>query len=382
MLAAAMLAVLLAAAGIVWKSRPVAAPPARLAILPLEAQDTDASTKTLVEGATYDLSNRLTRLHPRPPQLVVIPVDRTKGWRVTDLGQAKGRLGATHVLRGIVTRTGDRLVLQGSLVDTSTKVAIRELSAEYDSTDSAALAPALVAMVAEAFSLPRQTAVESVAPAAYADYVRGVSALQSSVYGLRLAIGAFEKAIALDPKSALPRAGLADAYYQAWRATNDPEWLTRGRQHLEEAERRNPDSIAVRLAAGKLSLAPGSYDRALQEFHRAIQLDPASAQAWSGLGLAYESMEDRDNDAVAAYLRAIELQPGYFDPVIDLGEFYRLRGNYQEAARYWRRVTELAPQLLAGHVNLGALYGDIGRYEDAERELKFALEIDPRSRAV
>jgi len=375
LVAAAVVLALVAAS--FWKiGRPAQTPPARLAILPLEERDADAQTAALVEGASYDLSNRLSRLRPRPSQLVVIPAEQTRGLKGADVSEAKGRLGATHVLRGIVTRSGNRLLLRGSLIDTSTKVAIRDMSGEYELSDSAALVPALAAMVAETFHLPRQNAVESVVPAAYADYARGMAALRGGSPSYASAVAAFERAIAIDPASALPRAGLAEACYNAWQSTQDPKWLTRGVEQLTEAEKRNPDSIAVRLATGKLSLAPGSYDRAVQQFQRAIQLDPTSSEAWRGLAQAYQAMQGRDNEAVAAYMKAIELQPGYFAPWNYLGTFYRLRGNYQEAEKCWRRVIELAPQLLAGHANLGALYGDLGRYDDAERELKQALEID------
>ena len=381
-LAAAALLVALLAAG-VWRiSQPAQTPPARLAILPLEAREADAQTASLVEGASYDLSNRLSRFRPRPPQLVVIPADQARGLNGGDVEQAKGRLGATHVLRGIVTRSGNRLVLRGSLIDTSTKVAVREMSGDYDLTDSAALAPALVAMVAGAFHLPSQKAADELKPKAYADYARGMSALRGDSKNYAPAVAAFDKAISLDPTSALPRAGLAEACYNAWQTTRDPVWLTRGMLQLAEAEKRNPDSIAVRLASGKLSLAPGSYDRAAQEFQRAIQLDAASSEAWRGLAQAYQAMQGRDNDAVAAYLKAIDVQPGYFAPWNDLGLFYHLRGNYREAEKCWRHVIELAPQLVSGHSNLGALYVDMGRFDDAERQLQHALRIDGRSRPV
>ncbi len=141
------------------------------------------------------------------------------------------------------------------------------------------------------------------------DYARGVSLLHADVFAYAQAIAAFEKASALDSKSALPRAGLAESYYRAWQATNDPAWLTRGTEQLAEAEKRNPDFIAVWLAARKLSLAQVSYDRSAQDFQRAIQLDPASSEAWRGLALVYQAMAGRDNDAVAAFMKAIELQP-------------------------------------------------------------------------
>lgn len=159
-------------------------------------------------------------------------------------------------------------------------------------------------------------------------------------------------------------------------------WLSRGREQLAEAVRLNPDSVAVHLAAGKLNLAPGSYERAAREFQRAIELDPASAEGWRGLALSYEGMPERGNEAVAAYLKAIEVQPGYSAPLTDLGIFFRQRGNYAEAEKYWRRVTLMTPQSIAAHTNLGGLYTDMGRWEDAEKELKLALHLDAGSRAV
>jgi hypothetical protein len=85
----------------------------RLAILPLEAINVDPDTAALLRGASSDLSSRLMNLRPRPPQLVVIPVEETRGIQGSNISQAKDRLGATHVLRATVTRLNDRLRLNG-----------------------------------------------------------------------------------------------------------------------------------------------------------------------------------------------------------------------------------------------------------------------------
>jgi tetratricopeptide (TPR) repeat protein len=363
---------------------PVVFPPtpaARLAILPLEAIDADPQTATLVQGATIDLSARLVRLRPRPPQLVVIPVQETRSRGATSVDEARQKLGASHVLGGTMARRDDRLVVHSSIVDTTTKIPLREMTGDYATGDIGAVPAVLSAMVAEVFRLPRQRAAEAVAPAAYAAYAEGSVWLQSGPSSYARAVAAFEQAIELDTQSVLPRAGLAEACYRAWEATSDARWLSRGRDALAKAEALNADSLAVRLAAGKLSLVPGSFDRAAREYGRATELNPTSAEAWGGLARAYMEMQDRDHDAAAAFMKAVEVQPGYYLPLLDFGDFWRRRGNYVEAEKQWQQVVNLAPRLLAGHVNLGGLYSDMGRYQDAERELTRALEIEP-SRGV
>jgi tetratricopeptide (TPR) repeat protein len=168
------------------------------------------------------------------------------------------------------------------------------------------------------------------------------------------AAAAFEQAIALDPASPLPRAGFAEAAFNAWRSTQEDTWLTRGREQLAQAIERSPESPSVHLAAGKLSLAPGAYERAREEFQRATQIEPSSAEAWRGLALAYESMTGHENEAAAAYLKASQVQPSYYGPLNDLCLFYRRLGKYSQAMDYCRQVTQLAPAL-TGPLNLGVV---------------------------
>lgn len=364
---------------IIWRTISPATQPARLAILPVDAQNAGRQTESLAQSLTYDLSNRLSHLNPRPPQLVVIPAEETR--TVASAPQkAKEALGASHILRVTLTQSGSRLQLQSVILNTATQMPIRETTIELDPAKAGAAVSSLVALVASAFNLPRQARTESVNPAAYADYTAGIAQLRTGQRNYAQAVAAFERAVVADPSSPLPPAGLAEACYVAWVETRDPSWLKRGRESLAVAQRVSPDSLAVRLAAGRLNLVPGAYDRASQEYQRAIQLDSNNSEAWRGLARAYEAMEGRTNDAIAAYLKAIELQPGYYLPHQSLGTYYRQLGNYSEAEKHWRRVVELAPAYFTGRANLGGLYAEMGRWEDSERQLNIAREIEPNSR--
>jgi Flp pilus assembly protein TadD/TolB-like protein len=375
---ATLAAILLIAWQVLFPS-PIAA---RLAILPLAATDSNPRTVALAQGASADLSNRLIRRVPRPPQLVVIPVEETVGVSGEDPAVVRDRTGASHVLRGTLTGRGDQLIVRASIVDAATKLSIRDWEAQYPASDPGAIANALSGLVAAAFKLPRQRDAETVSPAAYSAYAEGIAALKQGAARAENAVAAFDRAIALDPRSVLPRAGLAEACYVAWVGSRDSRWLDRGRIALDEARRLNADALAVRLAAGRLNLVPGNYERAAEEYLRATELDNTSPEAWGGLARAYEQLPDRSGDAVSAYRKAIGLQPGYYALHVDLGAFYLARGNRPEAEKEWLTAVSLAPQARVVHANLGVLYVQAGRYADAERELLRALEIEPRLRAA
>jgi len=370
-LGAAVVAILAAAAA--WRLSTPVTSPSRLAVLAVEAPGANASTAALVRGASFDLSSRLLRLRPRPPQLVIIPVEETQGILPAQAAIAKERLGASHILRAAVLPEGKGLLLRAAIIDTTSQIVLRETSAEL--TSASEISPRLAALVAATFNLPRQAAPETVAPAAYSDYAQGLGLLRLRT-DYAQAIAAFKKAIAIDPNSSLPRAGIAEAYALAWDRTSDSQWLDRGREEVARATALSPDSLAVRLASGTLDLAGGSNERAAEEFQRAIQLDPTSSEAWNGLAQTYQVMEGRRAEAADAYLKAIQLQPGYSVPLNNFALFQRRLGNYQQAEDLWKRAVELAPQSAVLRANLGGLYVDRGRSEEAERELMRALELD------
>jgi len=353
---------------------------ARLAVLPFVTDTSDAPAVAFARTASSDLSTRLTDRRPRPPQLVVLPVEENGNVDSSDLVVAKSVLGASHVLRGTVTRRGPRLVVRASIVDTATSVSLNDWGGEFGPNDAGAVGAALSALVAAEFRLPRQTAGEQIAPEAFPSYSEGSSALRRGASQFALGIAAFRRAAAEDPSSVLPVAGLAEAYYNAWETTSDRKWLLLAHDELAKAQVLNADSLTVRLVAGRVNMVPGSYARAAEEYVRATQLDPMSAEAWWGVARAYTAMRDRNDDVAKAYAKAIELQPGYYRPFRDFGAFYRSLGNYAEAEKQWLRVVELAPDLIDGHSNLAALYSDMGRYPEAEKEFARALEIDPRAR--
>ena len=56
-------------------------------------------------------------------------------------------------------------------------------------------------------------------------------------------------------------------------------------------------------------MATGKNDQAIEDFNAALNVDNKNADAWAGLGLAYERSGNRQK-AAESYRRALALAPG------------------------------------------------------------------------
>ncbi|PYX92604.1 MAG: hypothetical protein DMG67_06330, partial [Acidobacteria bacterium] len=350
--------------------------PIRLSVLPMQTNGCDSGA---VNGLLYDVSDRLRRLPGL--NLVVIPVVYAVQNQVTQPKMAAARLGATHILQTSVQCTGEKIALTANVLDAKTLAEVRKLSGKYTTGTLNTMSTALLGTVTAAFRLPLPEVREEVAPEAYPYYAQGIFLNRRDNHSSDQAIPLFDKALQLDRKSPLPYTGLTEAYVIKYRNTRDPQWLDRAREALAQAESRNPDSAMVHFEAGGLSREAGWYDKAIDSYKRAILLQPSNGQFWHHLGVTYESMHGRQADAVQAFQKAAELQPGYFAPYLDLGIFYFQQGNYSEAEAQFRRVVELAPESEAGNSDLCAIFVVTARYVDAESACRRAMELYPSARA-
>lgn len=87
--------------------------------------------------------------------------------------------------------------------------------------------------------------------------------------------------------------------------------------------------------------------------------------------------QDRLEEAVTEFQRAIELDPGYAAARLNLGYLYDRLGRTEEAITEYRKVVELDPGNVLAHNNLGVLYDNQGRYDEAIAAFEEALRINP-----
>ena len=100
------------------------------------------------------------------------------------------------------------------------------------------------------------------------------------------------------------------------------------------------------------------------------------AQSHYNLGLAYYHSGQTEN-AIAAYQKAIQLEPNFADAYGGLGVIYWRTGNLDKAIRYCQKAIKIAPENIEFHQNLTRIYWQKGRYDAAAVGYKIILELNP-----
>lgn len=94
-------------------------------------------------------------------------------------------------------------------------------------------------------------------------------------------------------------------------------------------------------------------------------------------GCAADADPARTAEAIAAYRRAIELDPEFADAHCNLGTVLYNQGRRADARGCFERALVLAPEHLEAHFNLANVLEEDQRNESALRHYKEATRIDP-----
>ena len=347
------------------------APDISLAILPVLGS---GDLQHVGEGVLHDVTERLAREPKDKPKFLLIPLATVQNKGVRSPDQAQSLLHATHVLQLELHRDGDGVAVEAAVVDLKSQAHVRDYSGHFSASDLGDLPGGLTGAITASLRLKRAAAPESISPDAAAAYKAGRNYLREGRYSFDQAIVQFQKATQQDAHSPLPQAGLVEAYVSKYRVQNDSQALEQAAVHLQAAEKLDPDSPSVRLAAAWLNIFRNKNAQAREDCSRALEVDPGNAQAWMLCGFLYD-IEGIDNKALEYFHKAIALDPTYFRPYQFLGGFYNVRTQYAEAETQYRKEVEYALNDMDGLSDLGSVLTEQGKYTEAEEIFRKALSI-------
>ena len=137
-----------------------------------------------------------------------------------------------------------------------------------------------------------------------------------------------------------------------------------------------------------------SIRNAITEFQRAIDLDPAYAEAYSGLADSYLVLPDYMavtpttfdfpgiGEGVEAAQQAVALDPDLAMARASLGSAHRSSGQWQSAESEYVRAIELSPGYATAHGWYSLLLTETGRADEAVIEGRRGVAADPVSRVI
>ena len=117
-------------------------------------------------------------------------------------------------------------------------------------------------------------------------------------------------------------------------------------------------------------------DDAIKQLRKAIEIDPASAQAHADLASLLENQKNIA-EAVEHYRRAIQLNPPPTKALYNLGIILAKQGALEEASELLRRAAASRPLDSDIHYDFALVLAMTGDSDDAMRELYATLKIDP-----
>ena len=102
------------------------------------------------------------------------------------------------------------------------------------------------------------------------------------------------------------------------------------------------------------------------------------SEVWFQKGLELEETGAPVEDAVNAYKKVLELNPGAAGALVNLGTiYYRLR-KHEEAEKYYVAAIQADPAYPLAQFNLGNLYDEQGRLKEAFEYYRRALTLSPQ----
>lgn len=125
---------------------------------------------------------------------------------------------------------------------------------------------------------------------------------------------------------------------------------------------------------------PHYFDKAIEEYEKAIMLKPDYARPYYGAALVYFYKKGMREEGIRRMERAVELEPGYVEAHVALGQMYYEVGEYAKAIREYEEAIANSPKrakvLAVYYNNIGIAYLGLGNRELAIHNFKQALKIN------
>jgi TolB-like protein/DNA-binding winged helix-turn-helix (wHTH) protein/Flp pilus assembly protein TadD len=379
---AAVVALTLSVAAVVWMVRTRPNPVPGVAVLPFESLSSNAAEGYLADGMTDQLIAVLSRLR----SLRVISrtsITQYKGTRKR-LGDIADELKVGTIVEGSVAQSNGRIRVNVRLVRLPSEESLWTRTYERDASDILVLQGEVARNIAEqigALITPEEhqrmvSRARPVDPDLHALYLNGrFLALEPNRNMIDRGIGMLEKVVERDPTHAPAYAALAEAWFQL--ASNylaPSEAMPKAKTAARRAIGLDPESDDARATLGRLHLFyDWDWQASEEQLQKALDLNPNSSAAYRGLGCLRMAL-GRTDESLKAAEEGLRLSPMYLWTRFDSAVLLTFAGKNDEAIRQARRTLEWEPTFGLQRAILGVAHAEKGQLDLAVRELEAAVQ--------
>lgn len=99
--------------------------------------------------------------------------------------------------------------------------------------------------------------------------------------------------------------------------------------------------------------------------------------SWFSRGIALEENPNTHAEAIAAYLKVLDLEPAHAAAHINLGTLYYNRQEFGLAEKHYRQAIAADPRYALAYFDLGNVLDETGRVHEAVQTYKVAIQLAP-----
>jgi len=339
---------------------------ASIAVLPFVDMSPEQDQEYFSDGISEEILNVLAKI----PNLKVTSRSSSfalKGERL-DLRDVAQRLGVAHILEGSVRKAGNQVRITAQLIEAETDSHLwsetydRELDNIFQIQDDLSAAIGLVLEdkllggQQQILSEERLAEADEVDPVAYLLYLQAMylrenlDTVEDGLETRRLLLEAVE----IDPGFANALAYLALAtptvstYGLIPFAEGGDLVMASATRALAIDQQNDAAHRAIAIHRGSFEM---DFEGAIEEFLKALEINPNSAEVNSQLSTSYAYLGDHDK-AVMHLQRAMELDPLSLGNLRDEGDIASLARDYELAEQKFREFLAIRPETLNTQVAL------------------------------
>ena len=361
-----------------------------IAVLPFENFSADKENAFFADGIQDDILTALTKI----ADLKVISRTSVISYHAgatRNLREIALALGVAHILEGSVRRAGGKMRVTAQLIDARNDSHVWAETYDRDVADVFAIQSEIAKGIAAALQAKLTHREEQALavnptnnPEAYDAYLRGIAyserlrpILRDTAEDNLEAIRSFRQAVTLDPTFALAWARLARASGIGC-VDNDGEDF---RALCEQAKPAADKALALQPELAESQLAQGywhyyvegHFDLAIPWFEKAEQLSPQDSSVLRALGLVFRRKGVWQR-CLEYFARAREIDPLNTKLLADNAEVLAALRQFPEALKAYDKILDMIPN------DPSALAGKIGVYQaqgDLEAAAALLAPLDP-----
>ncbi|MDT8311809.1 MAG: tetratricopeptide repeat protein [Methylophaga sp.] len=136
-----------------------------------------------------------------------------------------------------------------------------------------------------------------------------------------------------------------------------------------------PDAFVAHNLYGNALASQNKFKEAVTAFRKAIEIDPGIPEMHFNLGILLTNL-NRIDEAISAYKKTINLKPSFTDAYYNLGFALQSQGKFAQAAEQYQKAIDQQPGFLEAIANLGVCLQEQGKSVEAEAAYLKALQLN------